>query len=68
MYSFPLFFFPFYPLGLCSCGSLLKKMSGSNVSVVMMFNGVFELKGMIEKNTERVASAEQVATDNAEAL
>lgn len=37
MYSFPSFsFFSFYPLGLCSCGSLLKKMSGFNVFGVMM--------------------------------
>ena len=30
--------------------------------------GVFELKGMIEKNTERVAAAEQVASDNSDVL
>ena len=30
--------------------------------------GVFELKGMIEKNTERVAAAEQVAADNEDKL
>ena len=30
--------------------------------------GVFELKGMIEKNTERVAVAEQVAADNKDKL